>query len=290
MYIASLFNQAGLFQHVGQWHSNSPYEEQRKVEEFLFRATSAYLHLLRMEALRDSCVRQYHQHKGELIGGNKRIVFWSPALVELINEVSPFISAVRIMQDMIVPLAAVGQKIKASVAFSLSDAINQLGKYGFQEEIRSAITAYWSKSGVDLRAYRHLDQHYYAIVEHSLLETEPEEKILVYLPDNPEARKHSDVTFALERNALPFCRGSFTELHNLIEDIAAKLGYPAGKVNQSFRMEQLGILKESGKRTLAVVLQNVANYPGIEFMQMEDRSIAMRALPSTSTGQIVKDR
>lgn len=279
MYIASLFNKAGLFQYFGDWRRKSATEDQYSVDELFFRATSAYLSLSRMRTLTSICIRQYQKQKLELNPNDQRIVFWSPTLVEFLNEFSPFLSTLRIIQNQILPITARTMKLRKQIPMSLADAIKRLDSYGFGDEITQSIRQYWLANGATVRDYRNIDQHYYPIVQHSFLQVAPEEKILVFLPDNPEEKSQRRVSFRKERDALSFFEDSFLKLHNLIEAIASVLGFQAAPIDQAVVMAQLGTLQEGVRKTLALMIVDIDSSSGFEFGHTEERKIYIQELP-----------
>jgi len=278
MYIASLFNRMRLFQYTGDWMSNSKMTDQREIQAFLFRATSAFLNLNRMHFLGQVCVEQYRQHRDRLENNCDKIVFWSPTLVEVLNEFSPFLSAARIMQNMMLPLATRAKHLKCSMPSSLADGMKKLDTYGLGDDICNVIRRYWESTGKDIKGYRDIDQHFYTIVEHSFLQIAPHEKILIYLPDNPEEKSPSRVSFASQRDALPYFKKAFFEIHGCFENIGSICGFQAGPLPQAFGLAQLGLLTENVKRTLALIVEDNPMFSGLEFFQSEDRAIVMRAL------------
>jgi len=157
MYIAKLFNQNTLFQGLGGWMDRIDPEQKHKIEAFLFRATSAYLNLYRMRTLSAMCVEQFQRQKDELTLRDEKIVFWSPTLVEFLNEWSPFMSAMGIMQNMILPLVAVTIGVRGSLPSSLADAMKKPNRYGIGEEASSILRQYWIEGGAELRDYRDID-------------------------------------------------------------------------------------------------------------------------------------
>lgn len=107
----------------------------------------------------------------------------------------------------------------------------------------------------------------------------PEERILVFLPDNPEEKSQRRVRFQKERNALPFFEESFLSLHNLMESIATALGFQSALIDQAIRLAQLGSLQEGVRKTVALMIEDTENSSGIEFGHTEERKIYVRALP-----------
>ncbi len=278
MYIASVFNRNALFQHLAGWISKSNQSEQHDLQVFLFRATCAFLDLNRMALLSQLCVDEYRQRKDHLENNSSKIVFWSPTFVELLNEISSLVSALRIMQNSLLPMIGKAQKL-GSMPSSLADGMKKLDRYRFGDDLCAILEEYWNSGGKDLKGYRDIDQHFYTIVEHSFLQIDPTEQVLIYLPDNPEETSSNRVSFANERNALPYFQHAFMEIHDCVEKIGSVLGFQPEPLGQAVRLAQLGPLTENIKKTLALIVEETATYSGLEFFQSEDRAILMRAVP-----------
>jgi hypothetical protein len=278
MYLASLLNNARLFQHVGGWKKTSSDEVQSDVDIFLFRASSAYSSFVRMQMFSGKCLEQFSKRKGDLSIKRNQIVFWSPTLVEFLNEFSPFLSSLRIMQNLLLPLTAKAVRTGKSIPLSLADCMRKLDGYGFGDEICGLVREYWRSSGLDVRGYRNIDQHYYAIVHHSFLQVFPEERVIVYLPDHPDEQSPKRVSFDKRRDALTFFDDAFLKLHNLVESIAKLLGFQPTPIDQTIRMAQLGDLAEGVSQTLALMIDDIERLTGAEFGQTEDRRVYVKLL------------
>jgi len=128
MHLSRIFNEYGLFQHMNGW--NRKYVEESNtnqylIKEFLFRASSAYLSINRMNMLSINCVNEYRRQKSRLKLNNNRILFWTPTVIEILSEMSPFLSTLRILQNNIFRLAANEYNPHAHVPKSLNDAIKK---------------------------------------------------------------------------------------------------------------------------------------------------------------------
>jgi len=236
-------NKRGLFQYFNGWKDASTGYDQDILEDLLFRGCSAFLNLERMEIYCETCLKQYCNHKNELNIKDQRIVFWSPTFVLLLNEFTPFLASLRIAQDLLWQSISRTQPCKDQAPNHLSDAMKNLSKYKINPHIHRLLTEYWNNGGKELKKYRDLDVHHYAIIRHSFLQASPDEKILIFLPDSPEeknsnARKHA--TFKLERDAVPYFRDQFYKFHKCAEETAETLGYPKKLIGQFVGMSQLG--------------------------------------------------
>ena len=217
--------------------------------------------LKQMEALGEACLKQYHNRKSMLNIKDQRIVFWSPTFVLLLDEFTPFLASLRISQDLLWQSLVRTQNCRGQASTSLSKDIERRKLDNFMrsgkldKRIYHIIIKYWNNGGRELKNYRDLDIHNYAIVRHSFLQISPEEKILVLLPDNPKELKRDCATFKTERDALTYFKDQFFLLHNCIEEIAATLGYSKKPLGQSVATNQLGELEEGTSKTLALMIQ-----------------------------------
>jgi hypothetical protein len=149
MYLADRFNESGLFQNLGglQEEIKIDYKKEEIFKEFLFRASSAYLILWEMENLNQKCIKEYFKREDMLNVKSQRIAFWSPDLVELLNQITPFFTTMRILQNSILKLLSLKENLATTPPKSLNDAIGHLEKYGLRENISEIISNYWNNGG-----------------------------------------------------------------------------------------------------------------------------------------------
>lgn len=276
MYIARLLNQRGLFQCLGGWRKAAPAPQ---LDRFLHRATSTVVALSRLRALEEMIAAQFRSCRHHLSLSGARIALWSPEVVQLLGDVSPVLSTIRIMQNLVVPLAAIGLKLQGPVPSSLADAVRALDRLRLPRDLSSRIRAYWQTTGNELKDYRDLDQHFTTIIEHCYFETNPVERLVILLPDDPKQKKAGLFTFEKCREAVPFAHSAFSALHDLMESIAAELGYQATSIEQSLNTAALPTLVEGERRTLALLIEDSEAQAVIEVGQTPERRIYVRQLP-----------
>ncbi|MFC1955667.1 hypothetical protein ACFLWZ_03940 [Chloroflexota bacterium] len=281
MYLAELLNNHGLFQSISGLAKDQAGESD--ISEFLFRATSAVLHLERIQQLNQGCLAEYQIFADELKVQRKRIVLGSPTVVRLVNEIPPLLNTMRIMQDITLPMLARAQQSRFSVANSLNNAVKQLHKYAFRDKLKDQTLAYWQSSGSLLRDYRVLDKHHTTIIKHVLLEVQPKLKMLVLLPDNPSVQRSTLFTFNKERNALEYLPQSFQELHDWVENMAKLMGCKPQPINTSVEMSQLGELRPPTGGTLSLLIEHqaingVPHFNAIEVSQLMDLRLSVRQI------------
>jgi hypothetical protein len=282
MYLADLLNGHSLFQSVSGLEAEP--KENSEIPDFLFRATSALLHLERVQLLHRACLEEYGMFADELDVKRQRIVLGSPNVVRLVNEIPPMLNTLRIMQDMTLPLCARSGDMRCSVSSSLNDAVCGLHRYPFPERVKALTLQYWQRSGNLLKDYRDLDQHYRTIVNHVLLEVRPCPRLLILLPDNPAARREADFTFNEERNALEYLPRCFRELHDWVEAIARELGSRPVPLQTCVRMSQLGHLAPPTGGVLALIVEHIVGedgshqVKGIDISQLMDCRLSVRQM------------
>lgn len=255
MFIADLLNAQRLFQSIQGLSDNS--DVQRGLSEFLFRATSVVIHLQRIRELHSLCLAEYGVFADELDIKRQRIVFSSPNVVALVNEIPPLLNTLRIMQDMALPMFARARQQRFSVASSLNDAIKKLHTYPFPEDLKKRTLGYWEANGRQLKDYRDLDQHIRTIATRVLFEPAPSPQLLVLLPDNPSVKKESDFVYEEERNALQYIPALFRSLHDWIEEFAQGMGSKPSLIQTSVEMHHLGNLMPPLGGTIALMVGHI---------------------------------
>lgn len=247
MYLPELLNSEGLFQKVYGWKKNSSSTEE--FSSLLYRASSCVIHMRRLAELSQRCVMEFELFEDQLVLGNDRIVFHSTSLLALLNEISPLLSSLRIMQDMLLPL--IGKNQGRSMPSSINDGMKKLHTLGLPEKIKGILLRYWQSGGYKLRDYRVIDQHHANLVAHTFLQIQPIKKVLVLFPDNPEIKTPKKFTYEKSINGIEYMHSAFVDLHAVFEEIAETLGYASTQIENEIGMAQLGILLPPDKRTLA---------------------------------------
>ena len=85
MYVQALFNQRGLFQHVGGWLAKSGQDDKFPIQQMLFHASCVYLAMNKLESLKRQCEAQFDEYQGRLSETHDRIAFFSPQFLEMLN-------------------------------------------------------------------------------------------------------------------------------------------------------------------------------------------------------------
>ena len=279
MYIAKILNDKGLFQSIGGWIKVNPNIHPSFVDEFLFRACSVRLSIMRMDFLNGKCLYQFRKQKNELTIHDSRLTFWSPSLIEFLNETTPFLANMRIMQNSVIPLAILMSGLKQSVDSSLADAIKKVESYGLTKKLSVAIKDYWENGGKQVVDYRDVDQHFSTVVKHAYIQIHSnKEELLVLIPDNPEVKSPKKFEFSTNRNALDYFRDSYFRLNKLVENMGKILGINPHSIDQPYDMNNVAI-EDGVNKTLLLAIEDTTKFSGIEVGQTEERKIYIRNLP-----------
>lgn len=270
MYLSQPFNERKMYQYVSGW-KNSRKDQEKQLNEFLFRASSADLNLIRITVLSQTCIDIYIRHENEFRIKDNRVAFWSPFVTQILAEFNPLLSALRIMQDSIFVLAAHADNPRSSVPPSINKAMNKgLDKYNISENICEIITDYWNKNGLQLKRYRDLDTHYFMIAQHVLLQVIPEKNLLIFLPDDPAEQSRSNCTFDKEIEAFPYFRKAFFGVHNFAERLAKELGFKPSELKDNILMHPVQT-QEGVDKTLLLTILSESNI--LELCQTTERKI-----------------
>lgn len=164
MYLADVFNFRGLFQYLGGWIAKLDDGAKSHAQVVLQRAYEVLYHLEQGDYLERSARSQFETRMRLAVGSPEYIHCWSPAVVNLVIELSGALGATRILQNDVwrFVTAAIGSR---SAPSSMRDAYKTIiRKYGPGSErpkwlaevpsgMRKAIQSYWEKSGETVAAY-----------------------------------------------------------------------------------------------------------------------------------------
>jgi hypothetical protein len=278
MHLASLFATRGWFRYFGGLVQTSRKHERRHFQIFLFRATSAVLALDEMHFRARHCVSDAIPFRDQLTIQRPQIAFWAPDLFLLFHQFTPFLSSVRFIQDMLLPIVVRRLDLRVSVPQSLNDAADNLTAYKLPSPIVKILSDYWNGNGRGVRAYRILDQHYFILCRHTFLEFSPAPKLVVYLPDDPSIQNDLKTTLNKKIEALPYFTDAFNALHACVENICIELGAQPHALEEEMSMEHVGKLDSGVKQTLALWLDESAPTSALEIGQTEDSRVYARKI------------
>lgn len=252
MYLPDLLNSRGFFSRCATLWEDPAYGDQ--VSELLARATSAVVGLLRIEELQRQCFWEFDLFAEQLPDIESRIVFNSSSVVALQNEISPILSALRMMQDHFNGIAS--RLFDAGLPRSINDTIKKLDARALPDPVKKLYRDYWDGGGSRIRDYRVLDQHYGTVSDHVFLQATPTRQMLILFPDNPEEKSRKKQTFSQEVCGISVLRVGFDEIHEFIESILEFKGIAEGSLKESISLDQWGDLRPFRKRELGLLYQS----------------------------------
>lgn len=143
---------------------------------------------------------------------------------------------------------------------------------------------YWDTGGGSrLKDYRDLDQHYFTLCKHVVLQWSPEERVLVFLPDDPTTTAEPRLTFDKELDALRYFVAAFNDFHQCVERVAISLGFKPTVLDEQLDTTHLGNLDDGVRQTLGIWVEDSTTGVAIELGQTEDRTIyVQRLIPTRS--------
>ncbi|QQR75037.1 MAG: hypothetical protein IPJ17_05500 [Holophagales bacterium] len=277
MYIAQHFNQARLFQRVAAWDGSQKIDvrgHQPPTALLLHRASAAFLFLERMAILANACRAQFERFRSRLALATARISFWSPALAELLFELSPFLTTMVVLQNSLLAAAASQIGRPGTVPASLNEFLKKRSHYTwFDGAVATLLQGYWDDGGRTLRDFRDVDQHFYVLTQHSFLDLGSEPALRIFLPDNPDTKSPRQFTFAKEIDALTYCQREYSRFHDLTEAIAAHFGFEPAPHQQPLSLyEPYQVQPQEQPKTVALVVMDFGRFEGIELGQVAGES------------------
>ncbi|HEC38177.1 hypothetical protein LCGC14_0659400 [marine sediment metagenome] len=221
----------------------------------LIHANFIIINIQQMKLLEKKCIQEYKNFANQIDIRHNRIIFWSPTLINLISKVSPILSSIHFIQDKIINI--IGKKLNKPLGNRMRKVISGgKEKYSLPTGIFGLLRKYWIKSGEAVRKYRDIDQHHYSLINNSFIEVEPNERILIILPDNPEVKKIEEFTFKHEKDTIRYLEEAFSSLHDFIEGLAGVFGFKNKKYSLTISLGQYGEFSEK-RGTIALRIHNI---------------------------------
>lgn len=271
MYFADLFNSNNLLQHLGgyvkklsQSNSNS--------DEFLFHATILVMSIYKIRALNALCLRQMQTVKEQLTVKDDTISVWSPTMVELLTLIPSSLSSLVVMQNKIFPLILPAAGFTQSPPSSFREAVKSIQKYNLPEPVKQKTLSYSENGGLAARQYRDIAEHHYYLLARTYYQFTPVEKVLIYLPDDPNQKNHTKYTFNKKIDCIAYLEQSFLELCQYVDAVLSDLGFAREPIPQPINPTQIDTV-EGVRKTLGVMFNDTDGQVGLEFGQTEERRI-----------------
>jgi hypothetical protein len=201
-----------------------------------------------------------------------KVAFRSPTLLQIVQDVSPVLSAVRILQNLLLPLAAHAFALRHGVAQSIAHAMPKIEAYGFPEAMVHLVRQYWDCSGAILREYRNIDQHYGQMIRHAFVSV-PDGKLVIPVPDDPSVRSARKFSFDKERDAVDVCAAALVEINGVFDNTLQIAGYPASPLRDSIEVGAAGSVLPGLRRTFGLHVLNVEENQAFEFGHTADSHV-----------------
>ncbi len=224
MYVQAIFNAQGLFQHVGGWLAKTEQADKFPIHQMLFHASCVYLAMNKLESLKRQCEAQFDEYKNRLGETHDRIAFFSPQFLEMLIELTPCFSTLQLAQNDVFPAVQKRLKLKCQIAKDMYKVVSNIDCYNLPPEVVARTKSYWETSGKRVKPYRDIEQHHYSLATHAFMQTRPDRRLVILLPDDPSKKGRKHATYAQEIDALDFLYTSFHEFHSYVDDIARILG------------------------------------------------------------------
>ena len=221
-----LANRAGLFQNYASWHEDNNILDKTHVS-FTFGICYLINSIENINKYKKESIQQYYLLKDYLEIDAQEICFQSPSLFNLFSEISVSLTQIRIVQNGLIEI--VGKKLKKSLPSSMSDYVKKnkrRDKNETESKIYSLICDYWKESGLNVKHYRDVDQHFGHLFHNALIIiSENSIDLELRIPDNPKVKSWKKFTYHKKYDAIKFILESFEALHRLVNDVSVALGY-----------------------------------------------------------------
>lgn len=226
-----LANRAGLFKNYASWYEDGNIIDKSHVG-FTFSLCYLINSIENIHKYKLECLTQYEVLKNKIGSSVSEICFQSPSLFNLFSEVSITLTQMRIAQNTLLEL--IGKNLKTSFPASMNNYVKKTEdskRSEIENEIFKIIESYWNASGLKVKQYRDVDQHYGPMFKNAVLLIDGETpNIQLRLPDNPEEQGWKRFTFDKKIDAISFVQDSFLQLHDLINKISILLGYHTERI------------------------------------------------------------
>lgn len=232
-YISEIIN-GNKLHCLGGWYNHTKNTKiNKRLDDLFFRITSLHICYCNFLFIQKKCIEEYEQYEGQLNIEGEDIGYWSEILIDYLGQVNPFFSNLRIIQNLILPIFSTQIELKCSIPSSMSNVIKKIESYGFNEKVISLVLNYWEKSGKRSKDFRDVDQHHHALLQKIRFRVVGDKGPIIYLPDNPEVKSSSNLTFNKNIELMPFAYEAYQDLIKLLECIAQETGFKPEPVNQT---------------------------------------------------------
>ncbi len=217
--------------------------------EYKYHLYSAYYFIEQLEQLEKAIINQYKELKPFIdFHDETKIEYDSFIVHEYSLRIMPFLNTMFILQDRLMILIATFTDIEFKDPIKNSNELDKDYKnriknyrsklqsfasyatnyYGilkeFPDEIGELVVKYWKQNGQELRKYRNLEQHQFNLLEEAYIIREPNERFILYLPDNPNEQNFEKLTYDKKIIAIDFFKSEVQVFHDFVEDMMKIIG------------------------------------------------------------------
>lgn len=221
-----LANRTGLFQRYASWLEDSNILDSSHTT-FTFGISYLINSIENINKYKAECLDQYGEFDTEIDTSIKEVNFQTPSLFNLFSEISISLTQIRSLQDTLLNL--ISKKLKISIAPSMNSYAakkNKVFKTDLEKSLHAEICDYWEMSGLAVKHYRDLDQHYCHLFEYALITKHASgTELELRLPDNPLSNKRASFTYLKKIDAIKFIQNSFSDFHRLVDNLCKVLHY-----------------------------------------------------------------
>ncbi len=212
--------------------------------EYRYHLFSAYYFLEQIEQLEKAIMDQYNGLKPDMSLQNESEIEYDSFIVhEYMLRIMPFLNIVFLLQDRIMIIIKIFLNIKfkdlikrenetekyyekrinqfkKKIRSFPSYATNYMGILNeFPKEMAKIIKKYWTNNGQELRKFRNLGQHQFNLLEETYIIRKPNERFVLYLPDNPDEINYQKLTYDKKRIATDYFMSEIQVFHDFIEEL-----------------------------------------------------------------------
>ncbi len=249
MLLPELLNSNNLLLSLSGLKKDKDHGFEELKSDILARSTSALLHVVHINQTSTECVNEFNLFESQLNIKDSRIVYSSITLGFLLNEISPLLSTLRMLQNHLLRLVSSIEGIV--LPSSINDYIKKKKKYHVSDKASQIISAYWGSAGSQLKLYRDVDQHFGALTQRYFMQTKPVKKVLLQFPDNPEVKSLKRFTYNKNIDGIEFLQNAFTDIAATYDKLAELYGAKNEPHDMSISLAQLGELTPATDRTLS---------------------------------------
>ncbi|MCB0699330.1 MAG: hypothetical protein H6551_03010 [Chitinophagales bacterium] len=253
--LPNLLNEHKLFQVFNGLEVNSEAFSDFK-ESVLNHGTDAILRMERIRSVNNGAIKEFELFEDQLNLQDERVVFSSQSVGVILNEISPLLSTIRILQNKLCSFVSKWESV--SLPQSINDFMKKPDVYEINATVRKMLVKYWEEHGKYAKFYRDIDQHDYGkseLTSRYFMQVIPEKIVFVEVPDFQDSINRASFTYNNKTNIIVFLDEACYELHEVYENIAKEYGANPTQHQDSTRLAQLGDLLPARERTLALMYQ-----------------------------------